>query len=102
MIPEHKFAEYYWITLENFTKEEWERFKKDFSPFTKLMNIDGIDEEEKSLCFKFSRAIPKSDVEIKKCKTINQVYKKEFIKALQKDIRGKVYFNASRGLLKKL
>lgn len=101
-IPEYEYAEYYWLTLENFNSTEWETFKRDMSPFLKLFTIDGIDEETMSLCFKFIRAIPKSESHIKKCKEINQVYKKEFIKALRQDIRGKVYFNVNRGILKKL
>lgn len=102
MIPEHKYADYYWISLVNFSKEEWERFKQDFSPFTKLMKIDGVDEEETSLCFTFSRYVPKNYLEISKCKKLNTLYKKEFLKALQQDIRGRVYFNVKRGIIKKL
>ena len=40
MIPEHEYAQYYWLTLEGFTEEEWETFKKDMSPFFKLFTFD--------------------------------------------------------------
>lgn len=101
-IPEHKYAIYYWLTLENFNREEWERFIQDLSPFTKLFTIDGIDEECQSLCFKFSRFVPKDKSQIKICKEKNLIYKKEFLKALREDIRGRVYFNVNRGVLKKI
>lgn len=102
MIPEHKYAEYYWLTFENFDVEEWERFKKDLSPFTKLFTFDGIDDENQSICFKFARFVPRTGTELTSCKKKNLLYKKEFIKALQQDIRGKVYFNIKRGIIKKL
>lgn len=102
MIPEHKYAEYYWLTLEGFTEEEWETFKKDMSPFFKLFTFDGIDDEEKSICFKFARFKPANETQITICKKRNLLYKKEFIKAFQQDIRGKVYFNVKRGTIKKL
>lgn len=102
--PEHSYADYYWITLENFNEEEWERFKQDLSPFTKLFTFDGFDEETKSVCVKFSRYRPKNGTpeEIFYCKKKNSMYKREFLKAFQQDIRGKVYFNIKRGTLKKL
>jgi len=100
--PEHKYCSYYWITLQNFNQEEWERFKEEISPFQNIFNFDGIDEDENSVCLKFNRYVPQNDIEVRACKELNLSLKKGFIKAFSEDIRGKVYFNASKGILKKL
>lgn len=102
MIPEHKYADYYWITLKGFSTSEWENFKKEMCNFPKAYTYDGLDDEEMTVCFKFSRHIPKNSLEVMKCKKQNTRVKKDVLKAISNNLRGKVYFNVSKGILKKL
>jgi len=102
MIPEQEYSEFKWITVQGFNDEEWEKFKTELTPFNKLYNIDGIDEEDRSVCFKFNIYIPKNPSQIKSCKYLNQKFKTKFIQALSKNISGRMYFNAKHGIIKKL
>lgn len=102
MIPEHKYTEYYWITLQNFDLEEWENFKREMQNFPKAYTYDGIDDESMSVCFKFGRYIPKLGTEIKQCRQKNLKIKRDILNAIANNTRGKVYFNIRRGILKKL
>ena len=102
MIPEHKYSEYYWITLINHTNDEWESFKQQMSVFPNAFIYDGVDEETHSLCFKFSRHKPTHEQDIKRCKDRNLAIKKDVLKVMSKNVGGKFYFNIKRGILKKL
>ena len=101
-IPEHKYVSYYWLKVTNFNNAEWEKFKEDLSEFTNLFTYDGIDEEDREICFKFCVRKPKSVEEIDRCKKINTYYKDQFIKEVKKNLHGKVYFNTKRQEIKKL
>ena len=101
-IPEHKYVSYYWLKVRNFNDAEWERFKKDLSEFQSLFTYDGIDEEERDICFKFCVSAPKDESQIEKCKKLNEYYKEAFIKEVKKNLHGRVYFNIKRQELKKI
>lgn len=102
MIPEHKYAVYYWVQMIGFTDEEWDEFKKQMSNFPKAYSYDGVDDEEKTVCFKFKVNIPKNELEIEKCYQANLRIKKDVIKTISNNISGRVYFNSKRGTLTKL
>ena len=102
MIKEHLYASYYWLTLQNFSKEEFDTFVEKFSELTGIVHVDGIDREDNSICLTFSRYKPKPGFDEVKCKTLNEIIKKDAIKAIRNSIGGHIYFNAKRGVLKKL
>ena len=102
MIPEYKYARYKWITISGFTDIEWERFKSEMSQHSKMFSIDGIDEEERAICFKFKRFVPVVETEIKKCREGNQKTEQLVLKTIVNNISSRVYFNVGKGILKKL
>lgn len=102
MIPEYKYIECKWLTFQGFNSSEWEQFKKDFLPFKSLFTLDGIDEEEYAICFKFNKFVPRTEKEIPLCKKNNLYLKKEFLKALEIDMPKELYFNVGKGIVKKL
>lgn len=102
MIPEHKYIRCKWLTIQGFNDEEWETFKKEMSQHSKMFLIDGIDEEDRSICFKFKRFIPKSQSEIRLCLEKNKKTEQLVLKTISQNIAPTVYFNAGKGIIKKL
>lgn len=102
MIPEHKYARFKWLTIQGFNEEEWERFKVEMSQHHTMFHVDGIDEEDRSICFKFKRFVPKSESEIKRCLNENHKTEQLVLKTISKNISSRIYFNAGKGIIKKL
>lgn len=102
MIKEHSYASYYWLTLQNFSKEEFDKFVEKFSELTGIVQVDGVDWEDNSVCLTFNRYKPKHGIDEKVCKRMNDIIKKDAIKAIRNSIGGHIYFNAKRGIIKKL
>ncbi len=102
VIPEHKYIRCKWLTLQGFSDDEWETFKKEMSQHHKMFLIDGVDEEDRSICFKFKRFIPKSHSDIKLCLEKNRRTEQLVLKTISNNISPRVYFNAGKGIIKKL
>lgn len=102
VIPEHKYARFKWLTIQNFSDVEWERFKSEMAQHHTMFHIDGIDEEERSICFKFTRFIPKTEKEIKNCLVANQRTEQLVLRTIVNNISSRIYFNAGKGIIKKL
>jgi hypothetical protein len=102
VIPEHKYARFKWLTIHNFSDVEWERFKSEMAQHHTMFHIDGIDEEERSICFKFTRFIPKTEKEIKNCLVANHKTEQLVLRTIVNNISSRIYFNAGKGIIKKL
>lgn len=102
MIPEHKYARFKWLTIQGFNEEEWERFKSEMSQHHTMFYIDGVDEDDRSICFKFKRFVPKSESEIKRCLKENHKTEQLVLKTISKNISSRIYFNVGKGIIKKL
>ncbi len=102
VIPEHKYARYKWLTIRGFSDVEWERFKSEMAQHYRMFHIDGIDEDERSICFKFNQFVPKVETEIKRCLKENQKTEQLVLRTIVNNISSRVYFNAGKGIIKKL
>jgi len=101
-ILEKEYAHFYRITLQGYDEEEWENFKEQMGQFPKAYTYDGIDDEEKSICFKFATYKPRNLQEVKKCNKANLRIKRDVIDTISRNIRGGAYFNVRRGTIKKV
>lgn len=102
MILEKDYGYWYWLDCK-LTDEEFEAFTKNIEEVNNkhLINlIDGIDTEDKSICFKFSQCKPEHPTKIKWAKTVNEAHCKKFMQLLSKKIDGRLYFNVNHHVIK--
>lgn len=98
MIPERKYSYYYWLDCVDFTPTEFSKIVEAIQKVVPI--IDGVDEEDHSLCLRFNMKKPKHSGEINLCKQYNQQVGRKFLNAFQKSLGGKLYFNIKRKQLK--
>lgn len=101
-IPEHKYAIYKWVNADGLSDDEWKDFLYELDQFPKIFSFDGIDEEDKSICFKFHRYVPKQKSDIDKCLKGNRILSSKVMKIIQEKMSGRLYFNINKGFIKKV
>ena len=98
MIPEHKYSFYYWLKCVDFSQSEFSKIVEAIQKAVPI--IDGVDEEDHSLCLRFNMKKPKYTHEIVSCREYNQRIGKRFLTNFQKSIGGRLYFNIKHKELK--
>lgn len=104
MILEKEYAYSYWLTCK-MESEIFIGFVKELEMFNETHGIqitDGVDEEDQSICFKFSQYKPKGEGQIKHAKLMNEKHGRKFLQLLSKKVAGKFYFNVNLNLIKRL
>lgn len=100
MILEKDYVYCYWLEVD-LTDKEFKVFTQELDK-VKIPNlIDGVDEESKSICFKFGQCKPTKPQEIKWAKRVNESNCKRFMQLLSKRIDGRLYFNVNHGVIKR-
>jgi hypothetical protein len=98
-IPCKEYEEYAWITVQQFTDEE---FRGLIKAMEELRFQVEVDYEDHSFCFTFKDFIPRRPQDIRICKTRNTQICKRFLNDLYKVLPGRFYFNVGKRTLKKL
>lgn len=98
MIPEHSYSYYYWLDCVDFTPSEFSKIVEAIQKAVPI--IDGVDEEDHSLCLRFNMKKPKHRGEINLCRQHNQQVGRKFLTTFQRSLGGKLYFNIGRKQLK--
>ncbi len=99
MIPEHKYAYYYWLKCVDFSPSEFTKIVEAITN-AELNIIDGFDDEDHSFCIKIKKFIPSGIRDVKYCQKRNEEVGKKFIRKLQQNVGGKFYLNVNRKQLK--
>lgn len=99
MIPEHKYAFYYWLKCPTFTKTEFTKIVEAINNVG-LNLVDGFDEESQEFCIKVIRFVPSGIRDVNFCKVKNEVAGKRFLRSFQESLGGRLYFNIKRQELK--
>ena len=103
MILEKDYAVFYWLDCQ-LSKEEFSAFIQNLEQVNdkhKISLIDGVDEDEQSVCFKFNQVVPTKPQEVKLCKVRNEQNCKRFMQALSKKIDARLYFNVNHKVIKR-
>lgn len=102
MILEKDYAVAYWLECQ-LTDEEFKVFTENIEQINNkhlIQLIDGVDEEGKSICFKFNNFKPDHPTKIKWAKAQNEKSCKRFMQLLSKKIDGRLYFNVNHNVIK--
>ncbi len=103
MILEKEYGVFYWLTCD-ISKEEFSAFVENLDKVNeqhKISLIDGVDEEDQAICFKFNQCKATKPQEIKMAKARNEQNCKKFMQLLSKKIDGRLYFNVNHKIIKK-
>lgn len=98
MIPEHLYSYYYWLDCVEFTPTEFSKMVEAIQKAVPI--IDGVDEEDHSLCLRFNMKKPKHSGEINLCKQFNRKIGRKFLSNFQKSLGGRLYFNIAHNKIK--
>ena len=101
MIHEHKYAFYYWLSCKNFSNSEFEKLVQALQKTElRIINVDGYDYEDHSLCVKVIKYIPQAERYVQYCKKNNAIIGKQFLNQFGKSLGSRLYFNINRGEIK--
>lgn len=93
------YEAYAWITVKNFTPEEFLGVVKAVE--TLKFKVE-VDYEDQCFCFTFADFKPRRVQDLRICKTRNEQLRKRFLNDFYKSMPGRYYFNMNRLELKKL